>query len=107
MCTSMIGKEGPETHPSNPHTNTRSPLSGEQLSKGDPIMGRICSITAAMVLLTVPWVSAGTFEVLAQGAPIATLAPLQATPGTVVKAEYKSEFPGAPRMRTESDIFVP
>jgi len=70
-------------------------------------MGRICSITAAMVLLTVPWVSAGTFDVLSQGAAVASPAPLLATPGKVVKAEYTSDFPGTPRMRTESDIFIP
>jgi len=70
-------------------------------------MGRICVITAAMVLLTVPWVSAGTFDVLAQGAAVGFPTPLQVTPGTVVKAEYKADLPRAPRLRTESDTFVP
>jgi len=31
-------------------------------------MGRICSITAAILLLTVSWVCAGSFEVLAKAA---------------------------------------
>jgi hypothetical protein len=61
-------------------------------------MGRISFITAAILLLTASWVCAGNFEVLAGAGVIRPAAPLNIQPGTLVKAEFKSN------MRTTSDV---
>jgi len=66
-------------------------------------MGRICSITAAILLLTVSWVCAGSFEVLAKADAVRTPTPLHATPGMVVKAEFRSDAEDPLERRTESD----
>lgn len=67
-------------------------------------MGRICSITAAILLLTVSWVSAGAFEVLAKADAVRTPKALHvAAPGAVVKAEFRSDGDDTLEMRTESD----
>lgn len=66
-------------------------------------MGRICSITAAILLLTVSWVWAGAFEVLAKADAVRTPTPLHAAPGAVVKAEFRSDADDTLEMRTESD----
>jgi len=66
-------------------------------------MGRICSITAAILLLTVSWVWAGAFDVLAKADVVRTPTPLHAAPGTVVKAEFRSDADDTLEMRTEAD----
>ncbi|MCA1960001.1 MAG: hypothetical protein LDL33_04315 [Desulfomonile sp.] len=66
-------------------------------------MGRICSITAAILVLTASWVCAGAFEVLAKADAARTPTPLHAAPGTVVKAEFRSDTEDPLEMRTESD----
>jgi hypothetical protein len=70
-------------------------------------MGRICSITAAMLLLMTTWVVAGNFEVLSDASAVRTPTPLYVTPGMVVKAEFKSHQAAAPEIRTESDALLP
>ncbi len=70
-------------------------------------MGRICSITAAMLLLMTTWVVAGTFEVLSDASAVRTPTPLYVTPGMVVKAEFRSHQAAAPEIRTESDALLP
>lgn len=70
----------------------------DQLPKGDLPMGKINLVAAAMVLLTASWVCAGNFEVLADAGIIKAPTPLYIKPGTVVKAEFKSN------LRTTSDV---
>lgn len=70
-------------------------------------MGRICTITAAILLLTVSWVGAGTFQVLADAGAVRTPTPLYVGPGMVVKAEFKSNLNQDSELETESDALFP
>jgi hypothetical protein len=54
-------------------------------------MGRTHAITAAILLSTVSWVWAGTFDVLADAKASETPAPLVLTSGGVVKPQFKSD----------------
>ena len=70
-------------------------------------MGRICTITAAILLMTVSWVGAGTFDVLADAGAVRTPTPLYVGPGMVVKAEFKSNLNQDAELETESDSLFP
>lgn len=60
-------------------------------------MGRIVTIAAAMVVLTASWVSAGSFQTLADAAAVRPPTPLYIQPVTGAKLELMS-------MKTDSDI---
>jgi hypothetical protein len=70
-------------------------------------MGRIFTITAAILLMTVSWVGAGTFQVLADAGAVRTPTPLYVGPGMVVKAEFKSNLNQDSELETESDALFP
>jgi len=61
-------------------------------------MGKTFTIAMAIVLLAASWGSAGNFEVLADAGLIRVPTPLHIKPGTLVKAEFKSN------LRTTSDV---
>ncbi|AFM26695.1 hypothetical protein Desti_4056 [Desulfomonile tiedjei DSM 6799] len=77
------------------------------VSKGDTRMGRICSIATAILLLTASWVCAGNFELLADAGVVRPPTPLYAAPGTVVKAEFKSNIRTVSDTELESDSLLP
>ncbi len=67
-------------------------------------MGKFYVLIPAMVLLAASWVSAGTFEVLAQAPGVRqTPAKLFLKPGAVVKAEFRNET----EMQLEQDTLFP
>jgi hypothetical protein len=70
-------------------------------------MGRVCTIATAILFLTASWVCAGNFEVLADAGMIRPPTQLQAAPGTVVKAEFKSNIKKTSDMELESDSLFP
>ncbi|MFH0821922.1 MAG: hypothetical protein V2B18_04175 [Pseudomonadota bacterium] len=70
-------------------------------------MGRLLCIIPAIVLLTAPWVFAGTFEVLAKAGEVQGADPLAIAPGTFVKAEFKSTTKKNAEIEIESDAAVP
>lgn len=70
-------------------------------------MGRVCTITTAILFLTASWVCAGNFEVLADAGVVRPPTQLQAAPGTVVKAEFKSNVKSTSDMELESDSLFP
>jgi hypothetical protein len=70
-------------------------------------MGRICYITAAILLLTVSWIWAGTFDDLAAASAARTTPPVFAAAGMVVKTEFKSGAQDDSEMQTESDTLLP
>lgn len=69
-------------------------------------MGRICTIATAIFFVTASWVCAGNFEVLADAGIIRPPTPLHA-PGTLVKAEFKSNIKTTSDMELESDSLLP
>ncbi|MBI5250269.1 MAG: hypothetical protein HY912_12310 [Desulfomonile tiedjei] len=69
-------------------------------------MGRICTIATAILLLTASWVCAGNFEVLADAGIIKPPTPLH-VPGTLVKADFKSNIKTTSDMELESDRLLP
>lgn len=70
-------------------------------------MRRIIVMIPALLFLAVSWAAAGTFEGLAdRGVPRAD-APLFIKPGTVVKAEFKSNLRDSGDMELESDLLLP
>jgi len=70
-------------------------------------MGRICYITAAILLLTVSWIWAGTFDDLAAASAARTAPPVFAAAGMVVKTEFKSGAQDDSEIQTESDTLLP
>lgn len=70
-------------------------------------MGKINLVAAAMVLLTASWVCAGNFEVLADAGVIKAPTPLYIKPGTVVKAEFKSNLKTTSDVEMDSDSLFP
>lgn len=70
-------------------------------------MRRMLFITAAFVILTASWVSAGSFSVLSEKAQLLKPTPLYLTPGAVVKAEFKSNIGRGSEMELESDALLP
>ncbi|MEJ2718779.1 MAG: hypothetical protein P8182_16900 [Deltaproteobacteria bacterium] len=70
-------------------------------------MGRIFTITAAILLMTVSWVGAGTFSVLADAGAVKTPTPLYVGPGMVVKAEFKSNLNQDAELQAQSDALFP
>lgn len=70
-------------------------------------MGKVYAITAAIVLLTASWVCAGNFEVLADAGVVRPSAPLFIKPGTLVKAEFKSNLKATSDMELDADTLLP
>jgi hypothetical protein len=60
-------------------------------------MGRIVTIAAAIVVLTASWVSAGSFQTLADAAAVRPPTPLHIQPGSAANIELMS-------MKTDSDV---
>lgn len=70
-------------------------------------MRRMLFITAAFVILTASWVSAGSFSALSEKAQLLKPTPLYLAPGAVVKAEFKSNISRGSEMELESDALLP
>ncbi len=70
-------------------------------------MRRMLYITAAFVIMTASWVSAGSFSVLSENAQLLKPTPLYLAPGAVVKAEFKSNVGRGSEMELESDALLP
>jgi|SRR5271157_723665 len=85
--------------------NQRCSPKGEQLPKGDTVMARFFTISAAIIVLTASWVSAGNFEMLADAGISRPPTPLQT--GDVVKAEFKSNLNKNFDIELESDTLLP
>lgn len=79
----------------------------EQLSKGVTHMVRICTIALAMILLSASWVSAGSFEVLAEAGVVRAPTPLHIKPGALVKADFKSNLRTTSDAEIDSDNLLP
>jgi hypothetical protein len=94
---SPSGRREYETHPPK-SKNLKSSSSREQLMKGDIPMGKIFTMAVAIVMLTASWGSAGNFEALADAGAVRAPTPLYIKPGTLIKAEFKSN------LRTTSDM---
>lgn len=90
----------------NPRDQRCSPKR-EQLPKGDAVMARFFLIASAIVVLTASWVSAGTFEMLADAGINRSPAPLQLKAGDVVKAEFKSNLNRNSEIELETDTLLP
>lgn len=70
-------------------------------------MGKTFTIAVAIVLLTASWGSAGNFEVLADAGLVRAPAPLHIKPGTLVKAEFRSNLKTTPDLDFEADSLFP
>jgi len=70
-------------------------------------MGKIYLVAVAIVILTASWVGAGNFEILADAGIVRAPTPLQVKPGTVVKAEFKSNMTTSSDVEADSDNLVP
>jgi hypothetical protein len=102
-----LGRRDRKLTRQNPTKKIENPPEGKECLKGDPVMGRIISVTAAILLLATSWVWAGTFDVLADAGAVRTPTPLYVAPGMVVKAEFKSHVGSNSDIRTESDALLP
>lgn len=90
----------------NPKLDTKA--SGEESpAKGDTPMVRSCAVAVAIMLLTASWVGAGNFEVLAEAGVVRAPTPLYIKPGTLVKAEFKSNLKTSSDLDVESDALFP
>ncbi|MFH1115007.1 MAG: hypothetical protein V1792_13935 [Pseudomonadota bacterium] len=70
-------------------------------------MGKPFTIAVAIVLLTASWGTAGNFEVLADAGLVRAPAPLHIKPGTLVKAEFKSNLKTTSDLDSEADSLFP
>jgi hypothetical protein len=70
-------------------------------------MGKITSITAAIMILTVPWVCAGTFDVLAEASAVRAPTQHNLRPIPVLKAQFTPAMGPDSQMQTESDVLLP
>jgi len=70
-------------------------------------MGKICSFAAAILYLTTCWAVAGNFEVLAGTGMVTSPTPIHIKPGTIVKAEFKSNLRTASDVDMESEAILP
>lgn len=70
-------------------------------------MGRITSITAAIMILTVSWVWAGTFDVLAEASAVRAPTLHSLRPIPVLKAQFTTAMGTDSQMQTESDVLIP
>ena len=64
-------------------------------------------MAVAIVLLTASWGSAGNFEVLADAGLVRAPTPLHIRPGTLVKAEFKSNMKTTSDLDFEADSLFP
>lgn len=87
--------------------NPKSCSVGEPLLKGDIPMGKTFTIAMAIVLLAASWGSAGNFEVLADAGLVRAPTPLHIKPGTLVKAEFKSNLKTTSDVDLEADSLFP
>jgi len=70
-------------------------------------MGRITSITAVIMILTVSCVWAGTFDVLAEANAVRAPNPYNLRPIPVLKAQFTPVMGSDSRIQTESDVLLP
>lgn len=85
----------------------KSSSDSEQFLKGDIPMGKIFTIALAFVLLTASWVCAGNFEVLQDAGVVRVPTPLYIKPGTLVKAEFKSNIKATSDADIDADRLFP
>ena len=83
-----------------------APQSGEQFRKEIQVWEESVQLRRAIFFVTASWVCAGNFEVLADAGIIRPPTPLHA-PGTLVKAEFKSNIKTTSDMDLESDSLLP
>ncbi len=88
-------------------SNPKSCSFEEQRLKGDIPMGKTFTVAVAIVLLTASWGSAGNFEVLADAGLVRAPTPLHIRPGTLVKAEFKSNMKTTSDLDFEADSLFP
>lgn len=69
-------------------------------------MGKIWSVAVAIVFLTASWVGAGNFELLANSGVVRAPTPLH-TPGTLVKAEFRSNLKTSSDVEVDRDSLLP
>ncbi len=66
-------------------------------------MGRVLSTMMALLLITASWAGAGTFNVMSDESPKRVSSPLYMPPGSVVKAEFKSNIKSDSVMDLDSE----
>lgn len=70
-------------------------------------MAKMCLIAAALIFIAAPWVSAGNFEVLGASGLVQAPQPIHIKPGTLVKAEFKSNLTTRSDLELDTDRVVP